>query len=199
MADEFSAARAQAERDFANHELTIFHEDGVYRHLRFARPGTSMYSFSLVTWPGYLAIDGDLEGYVFSRTLDMIEFFAGDGDINPHYWAQKITNCGTRHATRVYSEDILKHRVSEALNWIECDEGRGSRREVEDGWKEHAEDLDLGVEHVARELLHEFDHVFGGDTFEWELTEWDHHFVLVCFAIKRGVELYRAATLEPAA
>lgn len=199
MADQFPAARAQAERDFAEHELTICHEDGVYRHLRFARPDTSMYSFSLVTWPGYLAIDGDLEGYVFSRTLDMIEFFAGDEDVNPHYWAQKVTNCRTRRATRVYSEDALKRQVNEAFNWIECSEGRGSRREVEDGWREHAADLDLSIEHVARELLREFDHVLEGDTFEWDLCEWDHHFLLVCFAIKKGVELYRAATLEPAA
>jgi hypothetical protein len=191
-ADEFAEARTQAERDFALHQMTVCHEDGLYRHLYFGRPGTSMYSYSLVTWPGFLAIDGDLEGFVFSRVRDMVEFFAGDRDINPHYWSEKLTNCKTRRATRVYSEDVLKRRVREALAWIECNEGRGSRAEVEDAWNEHANDLDLGVEHVARELLHEFDHVFG-DTFEWVLDEWDHHFLLVCFAIKKGVEMYRAA------
>lgn len=194
-ADQFAAARSQAERDFAAHEMKVIHEDGLHRHLHFARPGTSMYSFSLVTWPGYLAIDGDLEGFVFSRVLDMVGFFAGDADINPHYWSEKITNCKTRRTTRVYSEEVLNRQIRGAFARIEVEEGRGSRMEVENAWREHAADLDLGVEHVARELLREFDHVLG-ETFEWDLAEWDHHFLLACFAIKKGVEMYRAGATK---
>lgn len=47
-------------KDVSEHELTVLHEDGLYRHLRFARPNSGQYHFSIVTWPGYLAYTGDM-------------------------------------------------------------------------------------------------------------------------------------------
>ena len=42
------------------HELHVLHSDGLYRHLRFQAPGTGMWHWDLVTWPGSLAIRGDI-------------------------------------------------------------------------------------------------------------------------------------------
>src|SRR5690348_12248442 len=80
---------AQFADNTAEHELTILHGDGLYRHIRMQKPGTGMYHYDLVTWPGYLAISGDLDSYVFSRVRDMFTFFRGRG-INPSYWAEKV-------------------------------------------------------------------------------------------------------------
>ena len=38
--------------DVAEHELTVRRDDGLYRHLRFQKPGTWIYGFDLITWPG---------------------------------------------------------------------------------------------------------------------------------------------------
>lgn len=187
----YAEARQQAEQDFARHEMTVLHDQGVYRHVRFARPETNMYSYSLVTWPGYLTIAGDLESFTFCRVQDMFEFFAGNDDINPGYWSEKIPNPAARNGTRRYSRARLDAKVDAALtDWPSWDGERGARP----AWKEHVEFFDLGYEQTARQALDAFDHDgYGfGDTSEWDLTDWDHHFLLACFAIKRGIDMYRA-------
>lgn len=105
MADSHRAdAWAGFQKDTADHVLVIAHEDGVYRHLHVRKPGTSCYGFDIVTWPGHLAISGDMGCDVFARTLDMLKFFRpssgdylanaaerrGELPINPSYWAEKI-------------------------------------------------------------------------------------------------------------
>jgi hypothetical protein len=35
-----------------HHELTVMHDDGNYRNLMFRNPASSLYWFSLATWPG---------------------------------------------------------------------------------------------------------------------------------------------------
>lgn len=79
----------------AEHTLTVIKDDGVYRHLRVGKPGTGIWSWSIVTWPGHLAITGDVaEGYVFARVTDMLDFFrSGSRDgrsIDFRYWAEKV-------------------------------------------------------------------------------------------------------------
>lgn len=104
------------------HEMEVLYDDGLYRHLRFQSPGTLMYGYDLVTWPGYLAINGDLvSGYTFSRLLDMIQFFASDAEgINPTYWSEKITNHAARAATRVYDDEADPYDDERAWHWDHC-------------------------------------------------------------------------------
>lgn len=61
-----------AKRTFASHRATMFKEDGVYRHIRVAEPGTRMYGFEVVTYPYYLVVTGDIGTFVFSRVEDML-------------------------------------------------------------------------------------------------------------------------------
>lgn len=43
MIDTYDAALSQAKEHFdqatIEHEMTVLHDDGLYRHLRFAKPG----------------------------------------------------------------------------------------------------------------------------------------------------------------
>lgn len=97
-------------RDTAKHAMTVLHDDGLYRHLRFHAPDSSFYWFDIVTWPGTLAFRGDVgAGYIFSRVEDMFTFFRRNGNehgINPGYWAEKLSDGGK--SVREHSEDVLK-------------------------------------------------------------------------------------------
>ncbi len=90
--DELLAeSKERFERETIDHELTILHDDGLYRHVRCARPGSGIHRFELITWPGHLTISGDVDtALTFRRADDMFQFFRGAGDINPGYWAEKI-------------------------------------------------------------------------------------------------------------
>ncbi|GAA3751799.1 hypothetical protein [Micromonospora maritima] len=94
--------------DTAEHVMTVLHEDGLYRHLRFRAPERGFNWYDIVTWPGRLTICGDLgEAYTFSRLTDMFQFFRSDkGRINPHYWSEKLADSG--RSVREYSEDVLR-------------------------------------------------------------------------------------------
>jgi hypothetical protein len=110
--------------DVAEHKMTVLHDDGLYRHLRFKQPHSSICYFDLITWPGRLVICGDMnDAYVFTRyDQDMFTLFRPtryESGINPGYWAQKLADHG--HSVRVYSEDVLRERVKEAIAEYEED------------------------------------------------------------------------------
>lgn len=88
--------------------MTILHEDGLYRHLRFRKPHTMHHWFDLITWPGNLTITGDMGTYTFARVQDMFDFFTGH--INTDYWAEK-EKTRTRH-------ELKEHSASEFKQWI---------------------------------------------------------------------------------
>jgi hypothetical protein len=104
--------------DTATHQMTILRDDGVYRHLCFRRPGTSCYGFDIVTWPGHLAVSGDMGSSVFTRLDDMFEFFRTPEErheehnglyINSGYWAEKcVANDGEK---KEFSLDLFKAYV----------------------------------------------------------------------------------------
>ena len=81
-------------QDTTNHTMSILHDDGVYRHIRFKQPGSNIYMFELVTYPGYLVYSGDMGEFVFSRSHDMFPFFVDHKDKSPSpspdYWAGKL-------------------------------------------------------------------------------------------------------------
>lgn len=84
--------------DVQDHKLTILRDDGLYRHIRMARPNSGYESFNIITWPGYLCYTGDMGTYVFTRIADMFEFFRPDSrtplrildGIDRRYWAEKV-------------------------------------------------------------------------------------------------------------
>ncbi|MGK5730228.1 hypothetical protein [Streptomyces sp. URMC 124] len=187
-------------RDTAQHKMTVLHDDGLYRHLRFMAPCTSEYWFDLITWPGRLAVCGDVgDDYVFSRLPDMFEFFRADSrwGINPHYWSEKLG--GGRRSVKEYSEELLRQRVVaqfvEDARWdgVPAGTGKHLRRWVLDD--------DLSDEHTARNLLEDF--TYQGyefsDVWEWDFHDYELAFLWACHAIVWGIAQYDAAKQEPAA
>lgn len=110
-------------RDVSSHQLSVIRDNGLYRHLRFSRPNTRAYSFDIVTWPGYLAVTGDMGTWTFSRITDMFEFFTdthfGRRDsfhINPGYWSEKFEAGAGRSRTESpcfeFDEDDFRKTLS---------------------------------------------------------------------------------------
>lgn len=113
-------------KNTANHKLTVEHDIDGHRTLHVGEPGTGMWHWKVITSPFYLTIIGDIaDGYTFTRTYDMLDFF-GRGDhpsryddgspaINPHYWAEKLTR-GGRRSVKEYSEKGAVRDLTEMLD-----------------------------------------------------------------------------------
>jgi hypothetical protein len=195
--------------EVTEHRMTIMKDEGLYRHVKFARPDSSMYRFDLVTWPGHLVICGDLEDYHFARTPDMFTFFRNNPDrphsINPDYWAQKLT--GHRQQAETYSFDAFKTSVTWDFLWNRDSIPDGQRRRV---WRAIREEIfdDPDVQHsreAAYQAVTEFNVWLPGesrgesifrfhDTYELNFTDWDWHFLISLHAIVWGIKQYDTRT-----
>lgn len=191
--------------DTENHQLSILHDDGLYRHLRFKAPDSGFYWFDLITWPGNLTITGDMGTYTFRRVEDMFTFFTGY--INTSYWAEKLQNgsVGGRHAVRAHNEDLFK-------KWLVQDFWEASRemttRETKDWWMElqseflgaypsvNTEDAGIVIEALLR--LNPSDAVSRHYSEVWEAAgswqQYDMHFEYCLAAIVTGIRTYNAHT-----
>ncbi len=190
----YASQWSQFSRATTEHALTTLHADGLYRHYRMARPGTGIWHWDVITWPGHLCIDGDIgDGLVFSREPDMIEFFAaglrygkypdGAPQISVEYWAEKLSR-GAK-SVKAYSSDRFLARVRESL----VDSGATDAEVAE--FVRSAEYV-AEYEHDAREWLDGERRALGHGTSEWDLTDWDHHFLLSCYAIATTVRAVTA-------
>lgn len=195
-------------RDTDAHQMTVLHDDGLYRHLHFRQPKTGIYWFDLITVPGTLIFQGDGESYVFTRIEDMFEFFRGPvGRINPQYWAEKLTSV-RREGVMVYDEDIFKAHVEEAVTDALRDDPTltGLTESV------HQEVLDsdsgeIGFEELALRAVGDFafyknesdrydyskspDFQFS-DICDWNCRDYDWWFLWACHGIVWGIAQYDA-------
>jgi len=192
MADDMAA---RFERDTAGHQMTILHDDGLYRHLRFRRPDRSAYWFDLITWPGSLVVNGDCGSFTLARCDDMFEFFRGHG-INPQYWAEKVRAGKT---TR-YSPAKFRQLVTEYAADAEADEP-GLTAAIAERIFGALKEWDTGYEEGAREALRDFEYRPEGDgsgsepfrftdAWEWDLHDYDWQFLWCCHAIQWGIGQY---------
>lgn len=184
----------QFSRNTADHTMTVLHDDGVYRHLRFQNPEGSAYWFELVTWPGALTIHGDMGTYTFARLTDMFEFFRTDHHgINPSYWGQKTP--GGTHSVMHYSSETLLEHVDTAISDYLANDGdedvaAEARAAVQNAGA--LDDLWDGKKH-AGELLEKLERIgVVSGTWEWDLREYDHAFLWCCHAIVWGIAEYDA-------
>lgn len=195
--------------DVEHHEMTVLRDDGLYRHVRFVRnapdfeAGTtersSFYWFELITWPGVLAIHGDMGTYTFARTEDMFGFFRlSGGRINPSYWAEKAP-----HGTPVkeFSPELFEQLVTEHIEDL-AERLPGLAADVKE---EILDAADSGHEAGAHQLLADYryyadpadrydpdvrpDFEFH-DTWEWDLRTWTYQFLWCCYAIVWGIAGY---------
>ena len=196
-------------RDVATHELSIIRNDGLYRHLRFKRPGTSCMYFDLITWPGHLCYTGDMGTYVFSRVSDMLEFFRRDCadqlPINPGYWSEKVQAAdGGRHPGCVFEYDhdrylaVVNEYLSDWLEGLDDEAAAELREAVQDDVLQLADSHD---EHGNYNRAYEFSAEVGGQTFEFtdlferNFRRFTPRFLWCCRALVWGIEKYDAALL----
>lgn len=147
-------------RETANHEMTVLHDDGLYRQLRIRDPKYGSYWFDLITVPGALIFQGDGETFAFRRIEDMFKFFRSgiwkDGSLhtNPHYWGEKLTS--DRNSVMQYDEELFAHQVAEAL--AEAEEDYPG---ITDAWNAKTDgvfpEYDTHHEQGAREALEDFE------------------------------------------
>lgn len=184
-------------KDVTDHTMTVLLDSGLHRHLRFSNPVSSTYWFELVTWPGHLAIAGDMGTYVFERTVDMFGFFK-IGPVNLQYWAQKAQGAADLTA---HSEPLVRRLVDEYVDeWAPAwapteaqlkdlraaldqaiDEGCGNTDltyQVLDDFYWHTDDDQDDVEFRFEDLS------------EWSMREYSYHFAWCCHAIAWGIGKY---------
>jgi hypothetical protein len=184
----------------SDHEMTIVRDDGLYRHLRFKAPRTSIYYFDLVTWPGYLAVVGDAGDWVFARASDMFEFFVPEGregktEINPRYWSEKLV-APKSDAAETYSYEAFCQHVQEWFKEIADDLTPAEQADLGDAVNDRLLSPYLDAvhsEHEAHVLLRDFDHhgIRIGDSWEWSLRDYTFSFLWCCHAVVWGISKYR--------
>jgi len=203
-------------KNTASHVMEVVRDDGLNRHLRFRKPGTYCYGFDIVTWPGYLAITGDMGASVFCRLDDMFAFFRSESHwkkdhpgelfINTGYWAEKlVANDGD---ARRYDRDLFRAEVKRRFDdWFE---DRGELSPAEELAKaELWEDIEQNVlhdedhEYAAHESVRnwtntsaEFPSFQFHDFWESTLTDYTFHLRWRLHAIAWAIEVYDARQIE---
>lgn len=212
---------AQFERDVATHRLTIIREDGLYRHLRFAKPGSNDMRFDLVTWPGFLAYSGDMGAFMFERTNDMLGFFRRDpGErkyrMSLNYWAEKCQAEGCRgDGISEFDPEAFKRAITRQRRELLVTHGRTMDEDQrQDLWEELGAVIDAADadEIAAWSALREFTFLLGYghkqshihlDTGDFPRCErYTQRFMWCCCALAWGIEVYdqeKAAQPLPAA
>lgn len=192
-------------RDTAKHQMTILHDHGLYRHLRFAAPDGSGYRFALVTWPNKLIFTGEVGTYAFAvwPTEDMFRLFresSTDGRPNIGYWHEKLI--AWNEPAIQFSNDLFEAKVAEELakaeEWFPG---------VTAAWREKTEgflaEYSTDTEEAAREALAAFEYLPEGQfgeawrfryASEWKLDGYDWRYLWACHAIVWGIARYDATT-----
>lgn len=189
------------EHDIREHELEVVREDGLYRHLRCRRPGTFAYGFDILTWPGWLAVTGDMGAVMFTRLPDMFEFFRGSGRPDFSYWAEKMP-AESRDSARRYEpelfEQIVRERAAEYAAERVPEERRGEfHGEVEEVVRA-AHDGEHEAVRAAMDFRFDGREVFC-DVWEHNLREYTFHFLWLCYAIRWAIARFDTRGASPAA
>jgi len=206
-------------RDVEKHEMIVIRDDGISRHIRFKKPGTSCMHFDLITWPGYLCYTGDMGTYVFQRLEDMFEFFRTDRRhitlrdgrtlaINPGYWGEKlqaVERSGNGGCYLEFSEERFNEAViGNLIHWIRGNAHRTTKEERRDLWEAVVSDVinadgDSGG-YRKQCAAHDFDHHVNDriyfcfqDFFEHNVLDYTHSFIWCCYALAWGVAKYDEA------
>lgn len=223
MRDSLAEVLKRFQHDVATHRVEILADNGLHRHLRFRRPGTGIYGFDIVTWPGHLAVSGDMGAAVFSRLADMFEFFRASPEaiaaapgclpINTGYWAEKcVANDG---AKKKYRSELFRAYVKEHFDEYVAqhhEEGEPAPAWAAALWDELEQMLFTATDcDDLSTAIHAMDDFKpDGESYKdfrftdaWEaasqLEDYTFHFVWRLFAIAYAVQAYDRCMAGPSA
>jgi hypothetical protein len=210
--DEMKEIEQRFLKDVENHEMTIRHDDGVYRHIMFKKPESSCYLFEFITFPGGLLYRGDMGTFEFERVYDMFEFFrredGGALGISPSYWAEKCQaspkerHGGIQEFKSKPVEDAIWRCWKEYFDECDYEETVGIETEValavKERIKEAIEYIDTDFEWqwisaVANISFRGIDtHFDTSDLLECLSCGYDYtcQFIWCCYALVWGIEKY---------
>ena len=196
-------------KSVAKHSIDIQHDSGVFRSLCFSNNGSFNMRFTLTTWPGYLAISGDMGDFLFSRLDDMFNFFRTeplahrDGTIeglpiNPGYWSEKCRSVSIFGGRETF--DMERFRGCVKSDFDSHYEGSATKRatkracwaEIEDRVLAIDPECDFTAHQAARDFVGEDGFTFS-DFWEHDLTSYTYHFIWCLYAITWGIRQYDAA------
>lgn len=197
-------------QDTDGHSMKIIRDEGLHRHIRFSKGGSSIYRFDLITWPGVLCIESDCGAYVFSRIDDMFDFFRMDErdfnhskgrslNINPVYWGEKLLSIDKNGGYQEYSEEKMKKAV---LNYVESYwefESEEQEREVRLQLSEDVLDRFENDERYDYELADDFKSDYGHefeDLWDYSFKVYTLHYLWCLYAIVHGIQMYDASKLS---
>jgi hypothetical protein len=193
--------------DVRDHQMTVLRDDGLYRHLRFSRPGTICQSFELLTYPRGLLYRGDMGAFVFERLEDMFEFFRTDGGrINPGYWSSKLAAVDQDGVTQFDGEQFDREIKREVLTWCRDNAHRTTKDERRDLWDAVLDDVigasPSGDEGAKKNAAGEFSHCIRSHNIRrsihfsfdspWEMgsDSYTPRFLWCCHALVWGIAKY---------
>lgn len=192
--------------DTVNHELTVLKDDGLYRHIRFGEKNSPFYAINITTWPGYLAVTGDMGDFVFTRTPDMFEFFRGK-EINADYWSEKLvaeprgSEYGKKWSADEFRSEVCRFVENnlDPLDDLDDEEEIARNKEIRIA-------IAMDIEHIeykeeADEFISSFNkHDFQFDCFyEYDCTEYTQQYLWICYAIVDVIKRYDEITKQQAA
>lgn len=178
-------ARRRFQTWTTEHIITECVEADCMRYLKIQKPGTWACGYTVTTWPGYLAIAGDLGSALFTRLPDMFEFFRSpSGSINPGYWAEKAV---------AVSRDGIEEFDVETL-----------RESLRDNFEEHSPgELDKALTAIAdlsnleeREAIEALEPMVS-EPWELNRTQYTYQFLYLLHAIVLAIRLYDARAAQP--
>ena len=187
--------------DVGKHSMTIEYDYGVFRSLKFSYKGSSSYYFRINTWPWHLCISGDMGTYVFSRLIDMFEFFRpcksqGKDFINPCYWAEKLNATDKASGHEKFSRELFDERISQTIK--DFFDGEEKEKESDLTYRLMSEVLSIDDgEIILRDALERFDDdgldIFN-DFWECDFSEYTYRYIWCCRAIVWAIQQYDLAT-----
>lgn len=191
--------------DVRDHEMRVVHDSGLHRHLTFHKPGTSNLMFHLTTWPGFLAISGDCDDFMFRRLDDMFTFFRpsgaapenGIGRLDIGYWASKVVAASRTGGLEQFSAVRYKAALAACLeSHLEAlsQEDATPARDAFEGAFAGSDPMDA---HEAIDQAMGYTCPVTGETpcaefWDYTLTEPSYGFVWACHAIRWGIARYDA-------
>ncbi len=186
-------------KDVASHKMVVCSGGGpLYRHLKFKRSEPNSWNqwFELVTWPGALAISGDMGSFIFRRVDDMFSFFRrSELGINESYWSEKCEAVDRNTPIKVFDPAKYRECITSSVDNYDLDEQR--KRDI-------LEDLQLEVfnqedQRDAYQALCNFEHDGFSFSDAWEIRGevYSGRFLWCLYAIVWGIQRWDAATPAP--